>query len=358
MKNVRRHLVTAAACILFVNMLLAFFAGYPFSPAVDRAPAWERIMAKVRPDPQLPFPPIVHQVFLSHGSLDWRAEAEPQRRAWMQTWEDANKGRSRQAQLTHIVWDAASVVHLLQTRFDASVFEAYSRIASELHHVVAGDFVRYALLWYFGGIYADTDTICHRPIEKFALGRKDVEVIVAVEHASGFNKHNQTDIVQWTMIAAPRHPFLKQVLDSLTAKILVRDSFAGFKTSDILPFSGPNFWTHSLAAYLERFNESFAGLPHPLQGTREYVPDAKFARTPEAMKRKGDEAVFFQGSKVLVLPINSFLADSDWAHPFGIHHPLSFVTHKGTGSWPEGWQNQMAKLEEDHAEKVLKQDKE
>ncbi|KAI8616355.1 hypothetical protein BC830DRAFT_1167874 [Chytriomyces sp. MP71] len=47
-------------------------------------------------------------------------------------------------------------------------------------------------------------------------------------------KHNQTDIIHWTMIATRRHPVLKQVINSLTAKVLARNSFRDFKTRDIL----------------------------------------------------------------------------------------------------------------------------
>ncbi|KAJ3075933.1 membrane-bound alpha-1,6- mannosyltransferase Initiation-specific [Podochytrium sp. JEL0797] len=286
-------------------------------------------LENLQPKSPLRFPPIIHQVFLDHKSLNWTIEATIERKKWIQSWVDQNP------EFEVIVWNKEHFDYLMRTRFTSRIYEAYQKLKG-LHNVVKGDFARYALLYHFGGVYADTDTICHKPVRDWNLNHEGVKMIVGVEFVTGYQGNTQTQIVQYTMVVAKRHPIVLAVLDSLADKILSRgDSISNLSVDDVVEFSGPIIWTTAIQTYMRTFGDTFDTLPHPKLGIT--LDDGKYV--------KGDEAVLFPASQILILPINGFAAGSFWTHSLGIKHPLSFVSHKFTGSRPDGWKNSFNKTD-------------
>lgn len=80
--------------------------------------------------------------------------------------------------------------------------------------VLKADLVRYLLVFTFGGVYTDTDTICLKPIRNWGDGKPDISLIVGVEADAkdipDWEKSygRQLQMVQWTFAAAPGHPVL------------------------------------------------------------------------------------------------------------------------------------------------------
>ncbi|KAJ3349386.1 membrane-bound alpha-1,6- mannosyltransferase Initiation-specific [Entophlyctis luteolus] len=286
------------------------------SPSSASPATWHHIHALLAPS-LVPgsdlIPALVHQTYLSHPSLDWHAVVtnDDKRRAWFESWEHAAPDSA------HIVWDSASALSFLSERLPSTHVQAFALLP---HYVVKGDFLRYALLYEFGGVYSDADTVCHKPVSQWLRGHEDAQLIVAVWDFKGFRRHPQnTNLVQWTMAAMPHHPLLKSIVDNLAAKILAHPNITTLSGAEVDDFTGPNYWTKSISDYLNSFGESFDDLESPASG--------------HAVEH------WFPGSKTLILPINSFRADSSWAHGFGVDHELSFVSHVHTGSWDAGWKN-------------------
>jgi alpha 1,6-mannosyltransferase len=76
--------------------------------------------------------------------------------------------------------------------------------------VMRGDLWRYMIIYKYGGVYADLDTECLKPISSWMLDDKDF--IVCPETSNHF--------CQWTFAASPNNPILKYVLDLIKDKLL------------------------------------------------------------------------------------------------------------------------------------------
>lgn len=91
---------------------------------------------------------------------------------------------------------------LLATHFSAAHVDAFDRFPIG---VMRADFWRYCVMYRFGGVYADVDTICERPVESWL--RVAPGLVVAAE--------NDEHLCQWTFAARPNHPALASLIDTI-----------------------------------------------------------------------------------------------------------------------------------------------
>lgn len=113
-----------------------------------------------------------------------------------------------------------------------SLFDGYAK------GVCRADLGRYLLLQHYGGIYADLDCQCLRPLNPLLEGR---ELLIATEPASHQMQKNVIDrglkkvICPSFMASIPRHPFWNDVLESLK-----KYSPSSIQTTDdVLDATGP-----------------------------------------------------------------------------------------------------------------------
>ena len=93
--------------------------------------------------------------------------------------------------------------------------------------VLRADLLRYLLMYAVGGVYSDFDTACRVPIKKWLAGGsyEHAQVIVGIEwdqlDDSPLNGAfvGQIQIVQWTLMAAPRHPFYARVINEAAFRL-------------------------------------------------------------------------------------------------------------------------------------------
>ena len=107
--------------------------------------------------------------------------------------------------------------------------------------VMRGDLWRYMVIYEYGGIYADLDTRCIKPIDSWLL--KDKEMIVCPE--------NDRDFCQWTFAATPKHPILKSVLDYI---YMVLSSPKYGEQHFVHNHTGPVAWTFGIMNALQLNN--------------------------------------------------------------------------------------------------------
>lgn len=82
--------------------------------------------------------------------------------------------------------------------------------------VVRGDIFRYLMIYKYGGIYSDIDTVCQVPISEWIDGpvgnKSDYDAIFSTEIFKGdIYKHYR--ICQWTFAAAPGMNIFKNIID-------------------------------------------------------------------------------------------------------------------------------------------------
>lgn len=165
-----------------------------------------------QPPSTQPIPRILHQM--------WKDEKLPEK--W---------GRLRETWLHHHPdWE-----HRLWT--DESLMAFAARHYPEMVPILEGypapvmrsDALRYLLLDHFGGVYADLDTECLRPIDPLLEGSELLLPLEPEEHCAAkvVKDYGLTRVVgnAW-MASAPGHGFWKKVLEELLARRLEKNPLA------------------------------------------------------------------------------------------------------------------------------------
>lgn len=109
--------------------------------------------------------------------------------------------------------------------------------------VMRGDMWRYLVIYKYGGVYADIDTICNLPIDDWL--DKNSDVFISLE--------NEVHFCQWTFAAKPGSPLIKQVINLMIERLKVLDVT---RPSFIHHATGPGVWTDGILSYVERTNVS------------------------------------------------------------------------------------------------------
>jgi len=123
----------------------------------------------------------------------------------------------------------------MKENFDEKINKAYSILPMG---VMKADLWRYCIIYKYGGIYADTDTICNINPNIFI---NDSYITVAPEP-----EHNY--FCQWTFAAPANSPILKSVIDLSVERILNTD----IKGEHIIHYlTGPACFTDGILNYLK-----------------------------------------------------------------------------------------------------------
>jgi mannosyltransferase OCH1-like enzyme len=118
------------------------------------------------------------------------------------------------------------------------IYNAYCKLPLA---VMKADLWRYCIIYHFGGIYADTDTICKTNPKLFI---KDSLLTIVPE--------NSCHLCQWVFAAPKGSPILKSVIDLSVERIL---SITEIKGEHIVHhLTGPGVFTDGIEKYLKEHN--------------------------------------------------------------------------------------------------------
>ena len=126
----------------------------------------------------------------------------------------------------------------IKDNFDESIYKAYMRLPLA---VMKADLWRYCIIYYYGGIYADTDTICNVNPNIFI---NDSLLTIVPE--------NSIHLCQWVFAAQKGCPFLKSIIDLSVIRILTIKEIKGEHIVHHL--TGPGVFTDGIEAYLLKIN--------------------------------------------------------------------------------------------------------
>ena len=140
-----------------------------------------------------PVPKIIFQTWKSHTVIP------DNYRYWSNTWKLHNPDYQ------YILWDDADNRAFIADNFPwfLRIFDGYAK------NINRADAVRYFFLYYYGGIYADMDFECLRPID--SLLTTDASVILGKMDT----KNEKHSIPNAIMISKPRDPFWIYVFQQL-----------------------------------------------------------------------------------------------------------------------------------------------
>lgn len=241
------------------------------------------------------------------------------------------------------------------------------------HHVLRADLLRYLMLWYFGGYYADTDVFPARSIKQcpslqnsvFQTDNPDISLVVGIEidepFASPQKMHDwhwvrSYGFIQYTMYAPRRFsPLLREViirvLSHTKRHIDESNIFLGARYNELttLEITGPGVFTdaildvlsdtlpanHSLISQSLKADAGLGDLvPEYSSVPQERVTWAPFYRLETPLCVEGSEAKpGTQLGGLCVLPVNAWGNGQrhSGSEDFGSSHAC--INHRFGGTW-------------------------
>jgi mannosyltransferase OCH1-like enzyme len=157
----------------------------------------------------------------------------------IQTWKEKNPN------YTHFLFDDEDCSQFIQQHFDNRIYNAYSRI---IPGAFKADFWRYCILYIYGGVYVDIDTICYNSIDLFL--NDDLEFITPIDlnNCPSIGSHN---LFNAFIASIPKHPIL---LDCITR--IVHNIENNIIPSSNLDFSGPGVLGRAANKFMNLHEES------------------------------------------------------------------------------------------------------
>lgn len=152
----------------------------------------------------------------------------------MQTWKDLNP------EYEHRYMDDHQAADFVLTNFGQEWHDIFINAPVG---VMRGDIWRYMIVYKYGGVYTDLDTLCLKPISSWMMD--DADMIVCPETSEHF--------CQWTFAAAPEHPAIKIVLDKIKNAFVNPDYK---KQHFVHNTTGPAIWSKGIleALHLNKVN--------------------------------------------------------------------------------------------------------
>lgn len=273
--------------------------------AAPAAPVTPAPATMGKPQPRIPR--IIHQTWKTHSVPDTCRKA-------VASWRSLNPGHE-----FRFYSDTEAEQHI--TRHHPELRHAFERMKP----IERADLFRYVILYDMGGVYADMDVSCYRPVSEWG---PHSGVLADPQFIAGFEMvttrpdwqlwyAKQFQLCQWTMASAPRHEILRRLLES------IQQYFATFDFRDkllsIMFTTGPGVWSRVIQSYLKE----------------QYAVELGVGLYPA--KRAVNDFVAI-ADDVLLLPMRSFAINSGgYQLDYSAGHVEAdvFVRHGFLGSWKE-----------------------
>ena len=175
----------------------------------------------------------------------------------------------------YTLYDAKDREEFIEQYFHKRVSDAYKRI---LPGAFKADLWRYCILYIYGGVYVDIDTLCLGKLDDF-LQDKSIECMAPIDLDQGYKVSNGF------ICSVPNSPILMNCIQRI-----VHTVETNIIPADRLDFSGPGVLGRSINTYLHREETSSFRDQHGLQGS---IYLLYFEPTTEYVKNKTN-AVLFQ----------------------------------------------------------------
>jgi len=124
-------------------------------------------------------------------------------------------------------------------KYFSDIYDAYQKCPIP---VMKADLWRYCIIYKYGGIYADSDTIC---LEK-------PNFLIKNSYLVGVPENNNVHLCQWVFSAPKKSPILKSIIDLSVKRIRETNKFTG--EHFIHHYTGPAVFTKGIEKWLYENN--------------------------------------------------------------------------------------------------------
>ncbi|OUM52717.1 hypothetical protein BVG19_g1930 [[Candida] boidinii] len=278
-----------------------------------------------------------------------------------QTWIDENPG------YTYLMFSYLQVYDVVKKNFANTVPEVYDAFDMLPHVILKSDFGRYLLVYLFGGLYADIDTKCQKPIDewfdnynKFKYKIGFVASLEADINLVEWNRYmpRRVELLQWAFKSKKRHHFMAYLISKIVATtyrakydnklVAWSDQYVDIdKCSgvNIVDWTGPGEFTDSFIEYVNLIGDiditdvdsdkSYAVHPRdevvgpkiPVKNVKDYNKNKGWLYTWYGLIRLQTPRII---NDLLVLPY-SFKGDD----PCDEGDPYCYLSHAFSGGWKD-----------------------
>jgi mannosyltransferase OCH1-like enzyme len=147
----------------------------------------------------------------------------------MDTWKNLNP------EYEHRYMDDTQAAEFIKNEYGQEWYDIFIGLPVG---VMRGDLWRYMVIYKYGGVYADLDTECLKPISSWMI--EDKQFIVCPETSDHF--------CQWTFASTAGHPILKSVLDLIKHRLLSPEYGS---PHFVHTHTGPAIWTDGINKALQ-----------------------------------------------------------------------------------------------------------
>ncbi|KAG0156163.1 hypothetical protein PDIDSM_3340 [Penicillium digitatum] len=306
---------------------------------------------------------------VENAVLESQENNQPEDRIWQIAKDEKHRGDdSRIFQGKNKEWKYTLVTDTKAIAFVTKELSAIPEIAATYNsyprNVLRADLLRYLLLWYYGGFYADIDVFpaqtiktcpalepffAAAPDEYTQRSNPDVSLVVGIE-----------GLIQYTMYAPRRFsPLLRETIVRVLAHTRHykrgHSSFfpnLAYDEKTILGVTGPDVFTDAI---LDKLSSSLP-LTHPFvqqsvdadveigifsllnSGVEERVTWAPFHQLRDPVCIQAGEAAPNESMGGLcILPISVWGNGQRHSQAGGFNHPNACVNHRFGRTWKKGW---------------------
>ena len=189
---------------------------------------------------------IPKNIFQTHKSMEY-IQTKPEILDAVNSWKKFDN------KFNYYFYNDTESEKFIKDNFDADVYKAYMKLPAP---VMKADLWRYCIVYFYGGIYADTDTVCK--IDPELLLRNDSLLVLTPE--------NKVHLCQWIFAAPKKSPVLDTIIKLSVKKILEKDVITGEHI--IHELTGPGLFTEGIELFLKNnklptFDDKFKYVNYP-----------------------------------------------------------------------------------------------
>ena len=188
----------------------------------------------------------------------------------------------------YFLYDDDDCEQFIKKYFEIKVYNSYRRL---IPGAFKADLWRYCILYIYGGIYVDMDTICLNPIDKFL--NEDIEFMTPIDLNNGINTgtHN---LFNAFIASIPKHPILLDCIYRIVYH--VENNIIPISNLD---FAGPGVLGRATNNFLELPEEtSFIGKEGIINSIKffKFEPNTEYVRDIKnnniLFQNKNDNTIF------------------------------------------------------------------
>jgi len=151
--------------------------------------------------------PFIHFVWIDKNDVN--VEGAPKKyHSSLEKWQNMNP------EMNVIVWSYNDIILLLKENFPDKTLEFFNSVRDVISRC---DFIRFVIVYVYGGMYVDLDFHCLRPLYPF-LRNRDV-LLIDEPHEHFRDEHPREIVFNGIFAFRKRHPFVKEWINTMMENI-------------------------------------------------------------------------------------------------------------------------------------------